>query len=330
MLDQLPLRPGGTGRYGQTFRGIRHIRWVTRLVFSVVFLQFVPSVSALSATSLTCSPSVITGGSGGSTTCTVTLDAPAPAGGKVVTLTSSLIDLAASLPTVSVPAGQTTANFTVATNPNYRRYSGLAFNVTITASADGAPVSTTLNVTAQPRPPDFNSGSQAGSNTQWEGLMCGEIAPLGGDAGILYRCSRAEGTGFGSCTFVQECSLGCRRVPPTGGQFKQFSDFCATSGPDPVSLSNNYIVGGDRIPGTVTLEAPAGSAPALEQGVLRTVDPNFNSTTFPQVGVSFPRGGTSVSFDVATSIWDLKKVVHFQYITRCMMQLFHQILSFAI
>jgi hypothetical protein len=131
--------------------------------------------------------------------------------------------------------------------------------------------------------------------------MCGEIAPLGGDAGVLYRCSRAEGTGFGSCTFVQECSLGCRRVPPTGGQFKQFSDFCSATGPDPVSLSNNYIVGGDRIPGSVLLEAPAGAAPALEQGVLRTVDPNFNSTTFPQVGVSFPIGATSVSFDVATS-----------------------------
>jgi hypothetical protein len=90
-------------------------------------------------------------------------------------------------------------------------------------------------------------------------------------------------------------------VPPTGGQFKQFSDFCATSGPNPVSISSNYIVGGDRIPGSVILEAPAGAAPALEQGVLRTVDPNFNSTTFPQVGVSFPIGATSVSFDVATS-----------------------------
>jgi hypothetical protein len=301
MLNQLPLRSRGTGRDGRAFWGISPIRWMARLVFSVAFLQFIPSVSALSATSLTCSPSVITGGSGGSATCTVTLDAPAPAGGKVVTLTSSLLDLAASLPTVTVPAGQTSASFTVATNPNYRRYSGLAFSVTITASADGTPVSATLNVTAQPRPPDFNSGSQAGSNTQWEGLMCGEIAPLGGDAGILYRCSRAAGTGFGSCTFVQECNLGCRRVPPTGAQFKQFSDFCATSGSNPVSLSSNYIVGGDRIPGIVTLEAPAGSAGALEQGVLRTVDPNANSTTFPQVGVSFPIGSTSVSFDVATS-----------------------------
>jgi hypothetical protein len=202
---------------------------------------------------------------------------------------------------VTVPAGQTSASFTVATNPNYRRYSGLPFSVTITASAGGTPVSTTLNVTAQPRPPDFNSGSQASSNTQWEGLMCGDIAPLGGEAGILYSCSRASGTGFGSCTFVQECDLGCRRVPPTGGQFKEFHDFCATSGPNPVSISNSYIVGGDRVPGSVILEAPAGSAPALEQGVLRTVDPNFNSTTFPQVGLSFPIGATSVSFDVATS-----------------------------
>jgi len=275
---------------------------VAKLTLILAFLQFfVPTVYAQSVTSLQCSPSVITGGSGGSATCTVSLGDPAPSGGTVVTLSSSLGDLAASLPSVTVPAGQTSASFIVATNPNYRRYSGLAFNVEIRASASGTTQSATLNVTAQPPPPDFNSGSQASSNTQWEGLMCGGIAPLGGETGILYDCSRAAGTGFGSCTFVQECNLGCRRVPPTGGQFKEFHDFCATSGPDPVSISSNYIVGGDRIPGIVTLESPAGSAPALEQGVLRTVDPNFNSTTFPQVGVSFPIGGTTVSFDVATS-----------------------------
>jgi hypothetical protein len=264
----------------------------------IAWASILPSASAQAAASLACSPSVIAGGSGDSAICTVTLSAAAPAGGTAVTLTSSLTELAASVPTVTVPEGQTTANFTVATNPGYRRYSQLAFRAIISASANGTTQSATLDVTAQTPPPDFNSGSTAGSNTQWEGLMCGGIAPIGGYPDILYDCSSADETGFGSCTFRQECSIGCRRVPPDG---ERFNDFCATTGPNPVALSRNYIIGGDRVPATIVAEAPAGSGPAQEQGVPRVIDPNFNSTKFPQSGIPFPDGATSVDFDVATS-----------------------------
>ena len=111
--------------------------------------------------SLTLSPATIAGGSGDTSTGTVTLNAPAPAGGAVVTLASSNIELAATMPSVTVPAGATSATFTVATNAHYRPYSGLAFNATISATHPGSTRSATLNVTAQPRPPDFSSGSQA-------------------------------------------------------------------------------------------------------------------------------------------------------------------------
>jgi hypothetical protein len=257
-----------------------------------------PSAYAQTATSLACSPSTIAGGSGGSVTCTVTLSAAAPSGGTIVTLTSSLLELAASVPRITVPAGQATANFTVATNATYRRYSRLAFSVTISASANGTTRNATLNVTAQPPPADFSSGSQAGSNTQWSGLMCGGIAPIGGSPEILYQCSPASGTGFGTCTFAQECSSGCRRVPPSGSTF---NDVCATSGPNAVAISRNYIASGDRVPATIVAEAPAGNAPAREQGVPSVIDTNFNATKFPQVGIPFPDGATSVGFDVATS-----------------------------
>ncbi len=66
--------------------------------------------------SLTLSPTTIAGGSGNSSTGTVTLSAPAPTGGAVVTLASSNIELAATMPSVRVPAGATSATFTVATN----------------------------------------------------------------------------------------------------------------------------------------------------------------------------------------------------------------------
>jgi hypothetical protein len=268
------------------------------IVLTVSLLH--PSASyAQTVSTLACSPSIVAGGSGDSASCTVTLSAAAPAAGTLVTLTSSLAELAATLPTVTVAGGQSTATFTVATNPGYRSYSGLQFTATITASANGTSRSSQITVTAQPRPADFSSGSQAGARVQWDGLMCGGIAPIGGQQGILYSCSPASGTGFGTCTFREECSLGCRRVPPNGSTF---NDSCAANGPNSVALNRSVVVSGDRVPATIVLEAPAGQAVDQEVGVPRVVDPNFNSSSFSQPGgIVFPNGATSAPFAVATS-----------------------------
>jgi len=70
------------------------------------------TVESLTVTSLTLSPSTVTGGT--SSTGTVTVSAPAPAGGLSVSLSSS--KGAATLPaTVVIPAGATSATFTVST-----------------------------------------------------------------------------------------------------------------------------------------------------------------------------------------------------------------------
>ena len=257
------------------------------------------SAYAQGINALSCSPSSIAGGSGASVTCTVTLSAAAPATGTVVTLASSLVELAATLPRITIAAGQTSATFTVATNGQYRPYSGLAFSPVITASANGTTRTVTLTVTAQPRPADFSSGSQAGARIQWSGSMCGGIAPIGGQHGILYSCSPAQGTGFGTCTFQQECAQGCRRLPPNGGTF---NDVCASSGPNAVSISRNVIVSGDRVAASIVAEAPAGQAAEREQGMPGVRDLNFNASFFPHAGsIAFPDGATSVPFDVATS-----------------------------
>jgi hypothetical protein len=249
--------------------------------------------------SLTLSPSTIAGGTGNTSTGTVTLSAPAPAGGAIVTLTSANIELAATLPSITVPAGQTSATFSVGTNGGYRRYSHLSFTVTISAT-HVTTRSAVLTVTAQPRPPDFNSGSTAGANTQWEGLMCGGLPPIGGEQGILYACSAPEASGFGSCTFHQECALGCRRVPPNGSTFR---DFCAVSGPNPVSISRNFIVSGDRVSGTIVSEAPAGQGVDQEVGEPGSRSIEGNASHFPHSsgGIVFPDGATTVPFEVATS-----------------------------
>src|SRR5688572_10189494 len=131
------------------------------LVATLLILEFGSSASVGSAAlvaqttaiaSLTLSPSTIAGGSGSTSTGTITLSAPAPAGGATVTLASSNIELAATMPSVTVPQGATTATFTVATNAGYRAYSNLSFNATISATL-GTARNATLTVTAQPGPP---------------------------------------------------------------------------------------------------------------------------------------------------------------------------------
>ncbi|MCS7209999.1 MAG: S8 family serine peptidase [Fimbriimonadales bacterium] len=93
-----------------------------------------PSLSSLSL-----NPSSVVGGN--SSTGTVTLTAPAPTGGFVVNLSSSNTNVATVPSSVTVPAGATSATFTVST-----RAVSSTTNVTITASAGGVSRQATLTV----------------------------------------------------------------------------------------------------------------------------------------------------------------------------------------
>jgi hypothetical protein len=262
------------------------------------------TTSALEAyegiSSLTLNPPTIAGGSSGTATGTVTLNAPAPAGGVLVTLTSSNTELAASEPTLIVPAGATTATFVVGTNGNYRRYSGLAFSVTLTATHGATAQSATLGVTAQPRP-----GTLSSFDVQNRGQMCFGVGirPTGsghqlefGSAGNLFECvppSSPNGQD-GTCTFRQECALGCElRAPQNGSNYR---DVCATGGPFPVAINPKLVVGGH--PSTATLRLNA-AATASSSGVLSSLTVLAN--TIPNISTPIPVGATTATADVLTS-----------------------------
>ncbi len=93
-----------------------------------------PSALALSPTSIT---------NGGTSTGTVTLSSPAPAGGAAVSLTSSNTAAATVPASVTVTAGQTSATFTV-TGKSVSSTTA----VTITASYSGVSQTASLSVTA--------------------------------------------------------------------------------------------------------------------------------------------------------------------------------------
>ena len=106
------------------------------------------SVNILGVTSLTLSPNSLNGGA--SSQATVTLSAPAAAGGTVVTLSSSNTAVANVPVSVTIPAGSSSANFTVTTNPV-----GATTTVAISATY-ASTVSATLTVnTVFPPPPGF-------------------------------------------------------------------------------------------------------------------------------------------------------------------------------
>ncbi len=239
-----------------------------------------PGAWAQTVTSLICSPSVISGGSGASAICAVTLSTAAPAGGTAVALTSSLPELAAPVPAITVPAGQTAANFTVATNAKYRRYSGLAFAATITASANGTSRSAALSTTAQARPTDVVRNP----DTDLSGLNCA------GEPGILFDCQKGPNS---TCTFKQECTLGCLHRPQEGTNWK---DVCATTGPFPISLSPRTVVGGNSSAGTLLLSAPA---PAGSFGL--AASSSLVAAPENRLNMPIPTGATSLGFKVLTA-----------------------------
>jgi len=94
-----------------------------------------------SLTSLTLNPSSVVGGPLGFSTGTVTLSGPAPSGGAVVSLSSSNPSVASVPASVMVPAGATSASFTVNTSVVV-----VSTTVTISGSYNGTTQSASLTV----------------------------------------------------------------------------------------------------------------------------------------------------------------------------------------
>jgi hypothetical protein len=248
------------------------------------------TLSGPTVASVVLSPSSLEGGCGETSTATVTLSAAAPTGGQPVVLASSISALAAVLPSITVPAGQSGATFTIWTNPKYRRYSGLAFSPVISASANGGTQSATLSISAGNKPADIQNDT-----ADRHGDVCGGSFPATfGERGILYACFAGPTPGTaGHCTFKQEClASGCEPQPANGFLF---SDVCGTGAPYPISENPPQVVGASASTGTVDsyFQAPAG-------GVTTTIHDSAYCVTVP-FNVTIPQGKTSANFSISNT-----------------------------
>ena len=100
------------------------------------------TINGLGLTTLTLSPDTVSVGTGTQVTGTVSLGSPAPVGGAVITLSSSLTALANVPQSVTIPAGQTSTTFQV----RYTTLLTAQTSVTITAGYSGKQLTATLTL----------------------------------------------------------------------------------------------------------------------------------------------------------------------------------------
>jgi hypothetical protein len=207
----------------------------TQLATLTVILA--PSLSSLSV-----NPSGVTGGT--AATGTATLSAPAPVGGVAVALSSSILATAMVSASVSVPAGATSATFTISTTPV-----PASTAVTISGTHGGVTRSAVLTVT----PPTLSSVSlnptsvTAGASSI-ETVVLSGAAPGGGVAVALSSSdpaialvppSVAVAAGATSATFTittHPCASGTVSISATFGGAGRSAALTVTTTPDTVAI----------------------------------------------------------------------------------------------
>jgi hypothetical protein len=156
----------GLDSYGPSPGAVPGVQQITANFLAQALL---PSLSLLSL-----NPTTVT--SGNPSTGTVSLSGPAPAGGAQVTLSSSDPSVASVPPTVTVPAGATSATFTVNT-------SVVATSNTVSISASYAGLTQTASLSLIPlaiTSLSLNPPSVTGGNPSFGTVTLNGPAPAGG------------------------------------------------------------------------------------------------------------------------------------------------------
>ncbi len=229
------------------------------------------TVTAATLSSVTRSPTSVIGGT--SSTGTVTLSGPAPAGGAVVALSSSITAVAQVPASVTVAANATSATFTITTSP-------VASNTSATISGTyGVTRTTTLTVTAATlssvtRSPTLVIGGTSSAGT----VTLSGPAPSGGAAVTLSSNNTTAAQVPASITVAPGATT---------------ATFTITT--SPVSSNTSVTISGTRgvtRTASLTVTAPVVSALSLNPTTVKGSSPSTGTVT---ISGPAPAGGTSVS-----------------------------------
>jgi hypothetical protein len=271
---------------------------------------------ALSLSSLTLSPTTAIGGAQSSTGA-VMLSGPAPTGGAQVALSSSNTAAATVPSSVTVPAGVTSATFTVSTS---------AVNATtaVTISAAYGGVTRTASITVTPAPPPAPTLSSltlsptsvvGGTQSSTGTVTLSGAAPAGGAQIALSSSNTAAArvpssvtvvAGATSATFTVSTSAVTTLTAVSisaayGGVTRTASITVAPAPPPPATLSSltlnpTSVIGGTQSStGAVMLSgpAPAGGATVMLS--------SSNGAARVPSSVTVVAGATSATFTVSSS-----------------------------
>jgi len=271
----------------------------------------------ITISSVALSPASVQGGV--STVGVVTLNAPAPFDGAIVTLTSSNTAAATVPNTVIVPAGQTSVLFTAATS-----VVNASTNSTLTAAYGASTQSALLTVTSAPgvtlsslsiNPATVISGQKATGTVTLSGP-----APSGGIVATLLSSDTSTASvpssvtvpaGATSATFgvssVPVAANSVATITATAGVISKQATITVTpAAVSLVSISVNptTISGGGTSQGTVILSNPAPSG-----GALVTLSSSNTSAAAVPASVTVPAGAVSATFSVTTKTVTASTVV---------------------
>ena len=258
-----------------------------------------PATAALASVSL--SPATLTGGV--NSTGTAKLNAAAPAGGALITLTSSNTNAASVPASVTVAANATTATFTVTTHTV-----AAAANVTITATYAGASKTTALVVNPLLASITANPIAVAGGATSTGTVTLSKAAPAGGAVVALTSSNINAATVPASVTVAANATAAAFTITAKPVTVDTNANITATySGatrvvtivvrPPLTSLSINpvQVTAGATSRGTVTLSSAAPAAGA----VVTLLSSNTNAATVP-ASVTVAPNATTAMFTVST------------------------------
>ena len=255
--------------------------------------------------SLTLNPSVLIGGANSSSTGTVTLTSAAPAGGAVVTLTSSNPSAATVPGSVTVAAGATTKTFAVTTTKVTA-----PTQANITAKCVGASTIVTLTLNPALVGVSVNPAAVTGVAGSTGRVTLGQAAPAGGAVVILASNTPIAATVPGSVTVAPGAIIATFAVTTKKVTAVKAVTITATysgvartatltvnppaAGLVGVSVNPAAVTGPAGSTGTVTLgaAAPAGGA------VVTLKSNNVNATVLGTVTV--PANATTVTFAITT------------------------------
>jgi trimeric autotransporter adhesin len=247
------------------------------------------------------SPASVVGGN--SSTGTVRLTGPAPAGGSVVTLSSSNTAAAQVPASVTVPAGATTATFTVTTTP-------VASNATVTITAVyGVTRTATLTVTpASLSAVTLSPTSVIGGTSSTGTVTLNGPAPAAGAVVTLSSNNTADaqvpasvsvGAGATTATFgittTPVASNASVTISGTYGTTRTATLTVTAATLTSVTLNPTSVIGATSSTGTVTLSGPAPAAGA----VVTLSSSNTAAATVP-ASVTVAPSATTATFIVTT------------------------------